>query len=104
MKDIFCMEKIYNLCNEEEYKLFNIDNPDVGIGGFEYLQKKFLYCYSDCSGYFYRLDGPAYELKEDGKQVFYTKYGLVSEEQYWKDPDVIKYKYLKEHPELKAFI
>lgn len=48
----------------------------------------------------HRLDGPAdnyYNLY----YIFGTNYSEIA---YWNHPEVLKYKYLQEHPELQAFI
>lgn len=52
-------------------------------------------------GQLHRLDGPAVE--DQLGVVFYIEDTRLSEEDYWKHPKVIQYKYLKEHPELKPF-
>lgn len=65
------------------------------------------------NGNFHRLDGPAYiyvpegyaEYWIDGKLIaFSTSTDIYSPEKYWNHPDVVAYKYLKEHPELQGFI
>lgn len=53
-------------------------------------------------GVLHRLDGPASLYKN--KQSFYINNIKYLEKDYWKRPEVIEYKYLQEHPELKAFI
>lgn len=95
--------KIYNMCNKEEYALYRIDNPHIDIEAFEYFSR-FLYYYADYACYAYRLDGPAFEYKKSGIKKFLINREFILEEDYWKHPDVIKYNYLKEHPELEAFI
>lgn len=52
---------------------------------------------------FHRLDGPAIEFK-DGRKKYYIDNSSYDEEVYWNHSDVKKYMYLKEHPELKAFV
>lgn len=67
----------------------------------------------------HRLDGPSIEYLDGSKSKFHhldgqaIEYGdnkgyringqPYSEEEYWKHPAVLAYKYLKEHPELQAF-
>lgn len=51
----------------------------------------------------HRLDGPAIEYSDGGKS-YYINDIAYEEENYWKHPDVLAFKYLKEHPELEAFV
>lgn len=51
----------------------------------------------------HRLDGPAIILFYNTKEFFIEDIEF-SEEEYWRHPDVLAFKYLKEHPELEAFV
>lgn len=52
-------------------------------------------------GKFHHLDGQAIGYGDNkGYRINGQPY---SEEEYWKHPAVLAYKYLKEHPELQAF-
>lgn len=96
--------KIYNLCNKEEYLLYKKNNPEIDVDRFEYFIGRFLYFYSNDLCYAHRLDGPAFEYKENNLKKFLINREYISEEDYWKLPDVLAFKYLKDHPELEAFI
>lgn len=50
----------------------------------------------------HRLDGPAVEHGND-RQDYYINNFYYKEKDYWKHPDVLAFKYLQEHPELRAF-
>lgn len=51
---------------------------------------------------YHRLDGPAIVLTYG---EYYHINGIkYSEKNYWKHPEVLKFKYLQEHPELEAFV
>lgn len=52
---------------------------------------------------YHRLDGPAYEEANSYKR-YYINDVSYEEEEYWNHPDVLAFKYLKKHPELKAFV
>lgn len=54
-------------------------------------------------GKLHRLDGPVIEYANGAK---YYCVGNVSynEKDYWNHPNVLAFKYLKEHPELEAFV
>lgn len=51
----------------------------------------------------HRLDGPACETL-DGIKYYLIQDYFYSEKDYWNHPDVIAYAYVKEHPELEAFV
>lgn len=62
---------------------------------------------------FHRLDGPAMEYRlfdrdgsliHTGGTLYYINSDSYEEEDYWKHPEVKRYMYLKEHPELEAFV
>ena len=51
----------------------------------------------------HRLDGPAVEYPDGGK-FYYIDEIVYRESDYWNHPDVLAYRYLKEHPELEGFV
>lgn len=50
----------------------------------------------------HRLDGPAYEY--GFSKTYYINGVYYDEKEYWKHPEVLKFKYLQEHPDLEAFV
>lgn len=54
-------------------------------------------------GIYHRLDGPALSYAS-GIVYYFIDNELFNKKDYWKHPEVIKYQYLKEHPELEAFV
>lgn len=97
--------RFYNLCDEKENELFRVNNPHAfGVRDHDDMCNEFLYYYVDDSCVAARLDGPAFQYKDNSTKRFLINYGYVSEYDYWKHPDVIAYRYLQEHPELEGFI
>lgn len=97
--------KFYNLCDEEENKLFKMNiSYASSIRKYDDMCNEFLYFYVDSDCIAARLDGPAFQYKDSLVKKFLINHEYISEEDYWNHPDVIAYKYLKEHPELDAFI
>lgn len=58
----------------------------------------------------HRLDGPAvsHRYKSNPKIILKSNYYIdgvfFHKEEYWNHPEVIRYKYLNEHPELEGFV
>lgn len=96
--------KVYNLCDPKEYDLVVNDfNNKYFFSSFSYYQKYYEYYYANIDGFIHRLDGPAYKCI-NGPFLFFVHGKILEEEAYWNHPDVIAFKYLKEHPELEAFV
>lgn len=51
----------------------------------------------------HRLDGPAVEGLPY-ERSYHINGICYAEKDYWNHPEVLKFKYLKEHPELEAFV
>ena len=90
--------KSYNLCVKEDYLCLNYKNNN----NFYYVNAYSSY-YVNIDGRLHRLDGPAVEYK-NGRKYYYIDHIPYWEDAYWEHPQVIQYKYLKEHPELEGFI
>lgn len=97
--------KFYNICNKEEYELFKINTSyTYDVRNYDDMCNEFLYYYVDIGCIAARLDGPAFQYKDGLVKRFLINHDYLSEEDYWKHPDVIAYRYLQEHPELEGFV
>lgn len=99
--------KIYNLCDDNEYILYkNLRSPThPGVGWRARADFKIMYqhFFVNEKGFHHRLDGSSIKYYNHIEQYFINNF-LYSKDHYWNHPDVIAYKYLKEHPELEAFV
>lgn len=88
---------------DQKYRWWIKDTPmlhNEGDPAVEYKNGgKYWYQHGKC----HRLDGPATE-HPDGDKFYYINEISYEEEDYWNHPEVKKYLYLQEHPELEAFI
>lgn len=85
----------YRWCIKNTHCLHNEGEPAI-----EYKNRsKFWHQH----GKLHRLDGPAAEYA-DGSKCYYVDNILYLKKDYCIHPDVLSFKYLKDHPELKAFV
>lgn len=105
----------YNLCDKKEYMSFITErccgSCNVLPGDYDYYIDNFDFyhvaMWVDKNFYYiinHRLDGPTTLTKNKYVHDFWIYGEPFSEEEYWKHPDVVRYQYLKEHPELEAFV
>lgn len=96
--------RAYNLCDPKEFDLLNNNNVNKKrfLNPLKYYQKYYEYYYVNADGIISRLDGPALKYT-NGFLMFVVQGSKIEEEDYCKHPDVLAFKYLKEHPELESF-
>lgn len=97
--------KIYNLCDDNDSWQLIKDGYNRHSSPTE-CRKRFKYFYvilkDDCLLH-HKLDGPALYHTQAGVSYYINGY-WIGKNTYWNHPDVLAYKYLQEHPELKGFL
>lgn len=94
---------LYNLCHKDDYYLFNQIASKRRDYAFRFYRDSFKYYYINLEGDDHCLNGPSAETIE-GKIYFYINGLCFPETSYWDHPDVIAYQYIKDHPEMAAFV
>lgn len=87
-----------------QFDNFILGRKDKEAFEFTFMSKYYKYFYYTKYKMFHRLDGPALQKIGYGGPNYYIDGEFFSEEDYWKHPDVLAFKFLKTHPELEAFV
>lgn len=100
--------KIYNLCSPIEHSLAK---KEIGktyypfeIYDLEYYMTLYFNYFVNQEGRPHRLDGPAAHDFSSKEGSYFIDGASFSKKEYDNHSDVINYRYLKQHPELKAFV
>lgn len=105
--------KIYNLCEEKnyaDYKLaileYNSSYNSYYMGFSHSYYTSAFYCfYISFLDKIHRIGGPALKFKNRSLlSEYYIDGNKLSKKAYYKHPEMLKYKFLKTHPELQGFI
>lgn len=83
--------KIHNLCDSNS-DFYDEDTHSV----YEYFYVDDYHC-------LHRLDGPVFKKLDTGFIGYYIDGIDFNEKDYYNHPEVLKYKYLQQHPEMEAF-